>query len=63
MSSFGFRPIRIFPSSRGLHFEFATREEAQAFYQRGLELGGCHDELVGSMVIARSRNKTKSSSV
>ena len=57
MNSKEFRAIRIFPSSRGLHCEFATKEEAQAFYERGLEVGARHDELIGSMVIIFTRNE------
>ncbi|MDY6941232.1 MAG: hypothetical protein SWY16_26695 [Cyanobacteriota bacterium] len=46
----GFTPIRLFPSNRGLHAEFATREEAVAFYQQGVAVGN-RNEITGCMVI------------
>ncbi|MEL7053622.1 MAG: hypothetical protein AAGM45_17810 [Cyanobacteria bacterium J06588_5] len=52
-----YRVESVFMSSRGLHFCFRTRVEAETAYQGGLQLGRTNLTLEGAqMIAARSRS-------
>lgn len=48
---------RVYPSDRGLHLEFATIEEAEAFFKDGRSRGIASNELEGNVVIKRFPKK------
>jgi hypothetical protein len=56
-----FSPERMFGSKKGFHIEFKSKEDAQLFYQQGLELGN-RVELHGNLVIMLNSKVTKKSS-
>ncbi len=49
---------RVYPSEKGLHFEFATEAEAQEFYEDGRSRGITSNELHGAIVIKRFKKKS-----
>ena len=49
---------RVYPSEKGLHFEFATETEAQEFYEDGRSRGITSNELHGAIVIKRFKRKS-----
>lgn len=49
--------IRIYPSDKGIHLEFETKEQALAFYEDGKSRGITSNEIHGSMVIKKFLNK------
>lgn len=54
---------RIYPSDQGLHMEFATLEEAKAFYEDGLSRGISNNELCGVTVVKKFKTRSKTERV
>lgn len=55
-----FSPERIFGSKKGLHIKFKSKEDAEMFYQEGLELGN-RVEIHGNIVIMLNSKAAKES--
>lgn len=53
-----FTAKRIYPSDKGLHFEFATEAEAKEFYENGRSRGITSNELDGVTVIKKFLKKS-----
>lgn len=49
---------RVYPSEKGLHFEFASEAEAKEFYEDGRARGITSNELDGLTVIKRFKKKS-----
>jgi len=52
------QPIRFYPSNKGIHLEFETRDQAIAFYEDGRNRGITSNEIHGSTVIKRFPTKS-----
>ena len=50
---YGFVAKRVYPSEKGLHIEFNSEEEAQAFCRDGRSRGITNHELDGNTVIKK----------
>ena len=55
-----FAAKRVYPSERGLHFEFATEAEAKEFYEDGKSRGIISNELQGNVVLKPFKKKLAS---
>lgn len=49
---------RVYPSDKGLHFEFATEAKAKEFYEDSRSRGITSNELDGVTVIKRFKKKS-----
>ncbi len=48
---------RVYPSEKGLHFEFTTEVEAKEFYEDGRSRGIISNELSGNTVLKPFKKK------
>jgi hypothetical protein len=51
------KAMRVYPSDKGIHLEFETREQALAFYEDGKSRGISSNEIHGSTVIKKFPTK------